>query len=104
MSFTGNPGTGKTTEALKRATGGVLFIDEAYYLYRAGNERDYGAESIEILLQYMESHRADLVVILAGPLSLDGERARDGPRWLIGDVARVPRGQLVGAWRELARG
>jgi probable Rubsico expression protein CbbX len=107
MCFTGNPGTGKTTvalrmaellhrlgylrqghvvsvtrddlvgqyvghtapktkEALKRAMGGVLFIDEAYYLYRAENERDYGAESIEILLQYMESHREDLVVILAG--------------------------------------
>lgn len=107
MSFTGNPGTGKTTvalrmaellhrlgylrrghvvsvtrddlvgqyvghtapktkEALKRAMGGVLFIDEAYYLYRAENERDYGAESIEILLQFMENHRDDLVVILAG--------------------------------------
>ena len=107
MSFTGNPGTGKTTVALrmaellhrlgylrsghvvsvtrddlvgqyvghtapktkdvlKRAMGGVLFIDEAYYLYRAENERDYGAESIEILLQYMENHRDDLVVILAG--------------------------------------
>jgi len=107
MSFTGNPGTGKTTvalrmaellhrlgylrrghvvavtrddlvgqyvghtapktrEALKRAMGGVLFIDEAYYLYRAENERDYGSESIEILLQFMESHRDDLVVILAG--------------------------------------
>jgi probable Rubsico expression protein CbbX len=107
MCFTGNPGTGKTTvalrmaellhrlgclpsskvvsvtrddlvgqyvghtapktkEALKRATGGVLFIDEAYYLYRAENERDYGAESIEILLQYMENHRDGLVVILAG--------------------------------------
>src|SRR5262249_38573699 len=49
-----------------RAMGGVLFIDEAYYLYRAENERDYGAESIEILLQYMENHRDDLVVILAG--------------------------------------
>jgi probable Rubsico expression protein CbbX len=107
MCFTGNPGTGKTTvalrmaellhrlgylrgghvvsvtrddlvgqyvghtapktkEVLKRAMGGVLFIDEAYYLYRAENERDYGQESIEILLQYMESHRDDLVVILAG--------------------------------------
>jgi probable Rubsico expression protein CbbX len=107
MSFTGNPGTGKTTvalrmaellhrlgylrrghvvsvtrddlvgqyvghtapktkDALKRAMGGVLFIDEAYYLYRAENERDYGSESIEILLQYMENHRDDLVVILAG--------------------------------------
>jgi len=107
MSFTGSPGTGKTTvalrmadmlhrlgylrrghlvsvtradlvgqyvghtapktrEVLKRAMGGVLFIDEAYYLYRADNERDYGQESIEILLQVMENNREDLVVILAG--------------------------------------
>jgi probable Rubsico expression protein CbbX len=107
MCFTGNPGTGKTTvalrmaellhhlgylrtskvvsvtrddlvgqyvghtapktkDALKRAMGGVLFIDEAYYLYRAENERDYGTEAIEILLQYMENNRDDLVVILAG--------------------------------------
>jgi probable Rubsico expression protein CbbX len=107
MSFTGDPGTGKTTvalrmadllgrlgylkrgqlvtvtredlvgqyvghtapktkEVLKRATGGVLFIDEAYYLYRAENERDYGQEAIEILLQVMENQREDLVVILAG--------------------------------------
>jgi len=107
MSFTGNPGTGKTTvamrmaqllhrlgyvrkghlvavtrddlvgqyightapktkEILKKAMGGVLFIDEAYYLYRPENERDYGQESIEILLQLMENHRDDLVVILAG--------------------------------------
>ena len=107
MSFTGNPGTGKTTvatrmadilhrlgyirsshlvsvtrddlvgqyightapktkEILKKAMGGVLFIDEAYYLYRPENERDYGQESIEILLQVMENRRADLVVILAG--------------------------------------
>jgi len=56
----------KTRDAINRALGGVLFIDEAYYLYRAGNERDYGQESIEILLQYMENHRADLVVIMAG--------------------------------------
>ena len=107
MSFTGSPGTGKTTvalrmaellhrlgsierghlvavtrddlvgqyvghtapktkEVIKRAMGGVLFIDEAYYLYRAENERDYGQEAIEILLQVMESQRDDLVVILAG--------------------------------------
>ena len=106
MSFTGNPGTGKTTvalrmagsctgwaisarpsgavtrddlvgqyightapktkEVLKKAMGGVLFIDEAYYLYRPENERDYGQEAIEILLQVMEDHRDDLVVILAG--------------------------------------
>jgi probable Rubsico expression protein CbbX len=56
----------KTKEVLKRAMGGVLFIDEAYYLYRAENERDYGAEAIEILLQVMENQRDDLVVILAG--------------------------------------
>jgi len=56
----------KTKEILKKAMGGVLFIDEAYYLYRPENERDYGQESIEILLQVMESQREDLVVILAG--------------------------------------
>ena len=107
MSFTGNPGTGKTTvalrmadllhrlgyirqghlvtvtrddlvgqyightapktkEVLRKAMGGVLFIDEAYYLYRPENERDYGQESIEILLQVMENQRDDLVVIVAG--------------------------------------
>jgi probable Rubsico expression protein CbbX len=107
MSFTGNPGTGKTTvalrmadilhrleyvrqghmvsvtrddlvgqyightapktrEVIKKAMGGVLFIDEAYYLYKPENERDYGQESIEILLQVMENQRDDLVVILAG--------------------------------------
>ncbi len=107
MSFTGNPGTGNTTvamrmaeilhrlgyvrrghlvavtrddlvgqyightapktkEVLKKAMGGVLFIDEAYYLYRQANERDYGQEAIEILLQVMEHNRDDLVVILAG--------------------------------------
>jgi|TARA_B110000977_G_scaffold199675_1_gene287801 probable Rubsico expression protein CbbX len=107
MSFTGSPGTGKTTvalkmadilyrlgyirkgqlitvtrddlvgqyightapktkEVLKQAMGGVLFIDEAYYLYKPDNERDYGSEAIEILLQVMENQREDLVVIFAG--------------------------------------
>ena len=56
----------KTKEILKKAMGGVLFIDEAYYLYRPENERDYGPEAIEMLLQAMEGHRDDLVVILAG--------------------------------------
>ena len=56
----------KTKEILKKAMGGVLFIDEAYYLYRPENERDYGQEAIEILLQVMENNREDLVVILAG--------------------------------------
>jgi len=56
----------KTKEVIKKAMGGVLFIDEAYYLYKPENERDYGAESIEILLQVMENNREDLVVILAG--------------------------------------
>jgi len=56
----------KTREVLKRARGGVLFIDEAYYLYRPENERDYGQEAIEILLQVMEAERDDLVVVLAG--------------------------------------
>lgn len=107
MSFTGSPGTGKTTvalrmadilyklgysrkghlltvtrddlvgqyightapktkEVLKKAMGGILFIDEAYYLYKPDNERDYGAEAIEILLQVMENQRDDLVIIFAG--------------------------------------
>lgn len=107
MSFTGSPGTGKTTvatrmadilfklghskkghlltvtrddlvgqyightapktkEVLKKAMGGILFIDEAYYLYKPDNERDYGAEAIEILLQVMENQRDALVVIFAG--------------------------------------
>ena len=56
----------KTKEMLKKAVGGVLFIDEAYYLYRPENERDYGQEAIEMLLQAMENQRGDLVVILAG--------------------------------------
>jgi probable Rubsico expression protein CbbX len=56
----------KTKDVIKKAMGGVLFIDEAYYLYRPENERDYGQEAIEILLQVMEDNRDDLVVILAG--------------------------------------
>ncbi|MCL4403096.1 MAG: CbbX protein [Acidobacteria bacterium] len=56
----------KTKEILQKAVGGVLFIDEAYYLHRAENERDYGQEAIEVLLQFMENRREDLVVILAG--------------------------------------
>jgi probable Rubsico expression protein CbbX len=56
----------KTKEIVGKARGGVLFVDEAYYLHRPGNERDYGGEAIEILLQAMESHRDDLVVVLAG--------------------------------------
>ncbi len=56
----------KTKEVLKKAVGGVLFIDEAYYLYKPDNERDYGSEAIEILLQVMENQRDELVVILAG--------------------------------------
>jgi probable Rubsico expression protein CbbX len=56
----------KTKEAIGRAAGGVLFIDEAYYLFRPENERDYGQEVIEILLQEMESERSNLMVIFAG--------------------------------------
>jgi probable Rubsico expression protein CbbX len=56
----------KTKDVVKRALGGVLFIDEAYYLYRPENERDYGQEAIEMLLQVMENQRDELVVILAG--------------------------------------
>ncbi|MEJ6658239.1 MAG: CbbX protein [Synechococcus sp. ChSW.bin.154] len=56
----------KTREMIKRSLGGVLFVDEAYYLYKSDNERDYGAEAIEILLQDMEHQRSDFVVIFAG--------------------------------------
>jgi probable Rubsico expression protein CbbX len=56
----------KTKKLLDRAKGGVLFIDEAYYLHRTDSEKDYGQEAIEILLQVMENERHDLVVILAG--------------------------------------
>jgi probable Rubsico expression protein CbbX len=69
----------KTKDVIKRAMGGVLFIDEAYYLYRADNERDYGQESIEILLQIMENHRDDLVVILAGYADRMDEFFRSNP-------------------------
>jgi probable Rubsico expression protein CbbX len=56
----------KTKRVLDRAMGGVLFIDEAYYLYRATDSKDYGQECIDILLQVMENDRDKLVVILAG--------------------------------------
>mmetsp|Transcript_28795 Transcript_28795/g.64355 ORF Transcript_28795/g.64355 Transcript_28795/m.64355 type:complete len:412 (-) Transcript_28795:237-1472(-) len=56
----------KTKEVIKKAMGGVLLIDEAYYLYNAGNDRDYGQESIEILLNVMENQQEDLIVVLAG--------------------------------------
>src|SRR5207248_10756290 len=120
MCFTGNPGTGKTTvamrmatilhrlgyirkghlvavtrddlvgqyighiapktkEVLKKAMGGVLFIDEAYYLYRPENERDYGQEAIEILLQVMEAERDKLVVIFAGYKDRMDEFFRSNP-------------------------
>jgi probable Rubsico expression protein CbbX len=149
MSFTGNPGTGKTTvasrmaeilhklgyirkghlvsvtrddlvgqyightapktkEILKKAMGGVLFIDEAYYLYRQENERDYGQESIEILLQAMENQRDDLVVILAGYAdrmdrffrSNPGFRSRiahhiDFPDYSDGELMEIARSMLA---------
>merc|ERR1719324_2195673 len=56
----------KTKEMVKKAMGGILLVDEAYYLYNASNDRDYGQESIEILLNVMENNKEDLVVILAG--------------------------------------
>ncbi|WP_136656712.1 CbbX protein [Nitratireductor sp. XY-223] len=150
MNFTGNPGTGKTTvalrmanilhrlgyvrkghlvsvtrddlvgqyightapktkEVLKRAMGGVLFIDEAYYLYRPDNERDYGQEAIEILLQVMENNREDLVVILAGYAdrmdkffeSNPGFRSRiahhlDFPDYDDGELLSIAEGMLAG--------
>ena len=150
MCFTGNPGTGKTTvamrmgeilkrlgyvreghlvtvtrddlvgqyightapktkEVIKRAMGGVLFIDEAYYLYKPENERDYGAESIEILLQAMENHRDDLVVILAGYkdrmdrffMSNPGMRSRiahhlDFPDYSADDLMAITKLMLAG--------
>ena len=150
MSFTGNPGTGKTTvalkmaellhrlgyvrkghlvsvtrddlvgqyightapktkEVLKKAMGGVLFIDEAYYLYRPDNERDYGQEAIEILLQVMENNRDDLVVILAGYAdrmemffqSNPGFRSRiahhiEFPDYSDGELLEIARDMLAG--------
>jgi probable Rubsico expression protein CbbX len=56
----------KTREQLQKAQGGVLFIDEAYQLYKPDNERDYGAEAIELLLQVMENQRDDLIIIFSG--------------------------------------
>lgn len=156
MSFTGNPGTGKTTvalrmaeilhrleyvrqghliavtrddlvgqyightapktkEVLKKAMGGVLFIDEAYYLYRPENERDYGQEAIEILLQVMENNRDDLVVILAGYKdkmerffqSNPGMRSRiahhlDFPDYTAGELFEITKLILQGLHYELS--
>ena len=158
MSFTGNPGTGKTTVALrmagilhklgyvrrghlvsvtrddlvgqyightapktkdvlKKAMGGVLFIDEAYYLYRPENERDYGQEAIEILLQVMENQRDDLVVILAGYAdrmdtffsSNPGFRSRiahhiDFPDYDDGELVAIADTILVGMGYRLSEG
>jgi probable Rubsico expression protein CbbX len=56
----------KTKENLQRAQGGILFIDEAHHLYKPDNERDYGSEAIELLLQVMENQRDDLILIFAG--------------------------------------
>jgi probable Rubsico expression protein CbbX len=56
----------KTREQLKRAQGGILFIDEAHHLYKPDNERDYGSEAVELLLQVMENQRDDLILIFAG--------------------------------------
>ena len=55
----------KTREQIKRAQGGILFIDEAYTLAQGGS-RDFGRESIATLVKAMEDHRDELVVILAG--------------------------------------
>merc|ERR1719324_2164218 len=56
----------KTKEMVKKAMGGILLVDEAYYLYNAANDRDYGQESIEILLNVMENNKEDLIVVMAG--------------------------------------
>jgi probable Rubsico expression protein CbbX len=56
----------KTREQLQQAQGGILFIDEAHHLYKPDNERDYGSEAIELLLQVMENQRDDLILIFAG--------------------------------------
>ena len=89
----------KTKEVVKRAMGGVLFIDEAYYLHKAENERDYGGEAIEILLQVMENHRDDLVVILAGYADrMDGFfAANPGMQSRIAHHVVVPRLRRRGA-------
>jgi probable Rubsico expression protein CbbX len=158
MNFTGNPGTGKTTvalrmaeilhrlgyvreghmvavtrddlvgqyightapktrEVIRKAMGGVLFIDEAYYLYKPENERDYGQESIEILLQVMENNRDDLVVILAGYKdrmdrffeSNPGMRSRiahhlDFPDYSAGELKEIASLMLAGQSYRLSAG
>ena len=89
----------KTKEVLRRAYGGVLFIDEAYYLYRPENERDYGGEAIEILLQVMEAERDKLVVIFAGYKDRmeDFFKLQPGP-----ELARRPPHRLPGLRRRRA--
>jgi len=57
----------KTKEQLNKARGGILFMDEAQHLYKPDNERDYGAEAIELLLQVMENQREDLIFVFSGP-------------------------------------
>ena len=91
----------KTREVLKRAMGGVLFIDEAYYLYRQENERDYGQEAIEILLQVMENQRNDLVVILAGYRDRMDQFFSSNPGWAHGSptTSISPTTNWIRWWR-----
>ncbi|MGH3157292.1 MAG: AAA family ATPase, partial [Streptosporangiaceae bacterium] len=90
----------KTKRVLDRAMGGVLFIDEAYYLYRAADSRDYGQEAIDILLQVMENERDRLVIILAGYEDrMDEFFSSNRPRSSTsrGDTPEPQRGRCVAA-------
>ena len=93
----------KTEDVLRRAMGGVLLIDEAYYLYRPENERDYGQEAIEILLQFMEAHRDDLVVILAGYRDKMEVFFRSEPGHGLADRARDRHGRALSSPRRSIR-